>query len=284
VKKRFQREEILKRLRDTINTGRPILGAGCSAGIIAKCAEIGGANLIICYSTGISRIMGLRTQEIFHSNPQTLIMYDEISNVVKNTPIIAGIEANDQTVYDLDTLIQRFVDKGFDGVINFPTASPAEQSEYGRAQSASMARHLGIPWGFARELEMVSILRQRNVFTMCYVFSPEHAAQMVKAGVDIVCAHVGGTIGGLIPIGINDSIKAAQENTQRIIEAARKVDPNIICVAHGGAFSEPEDMKYLYEGTDAQGFVGASSIERIPVEKAVIGVCKALKDYKIRKM
>ena len=112
MKKRFERDEIRKRLRDTIGTGKAIVGAGCSAGLIARAAEVGGADLIICYSTGQSRIRGLQTVNIDHANPQTLSMYDEISNVVRDTPIIAGVEGCDQTVYDLDTLCGRFVDRG----------------------------------------------------------------------------------------------------------------------------------------------------------------------------
>ena len=112
----MNREEILSRLNKTLSNGDAIIGAGCSAGIVAKCAELGGADLIVCYSTGKSRIMGLRTEVIGHSNPRTLEMYDEISNVVNDTPIIAGIEANDQTTYDLNGVIDRFVDQGFDFV------------------------------------------------------------------------------------------------------------------------------------------------------------------------
>ena len=104
MKKRFDRNEIVARLRDTIATGKPIIGAGCSAGLIARAAELGGADVIICYSTGQSRIRGLQTVNIDHANPQTLSMYDEIRNVVRDTPIIAGVEACDQTVYDLDEL------------------------------------------------------------------------------------------------------------------------------------------------------------------------------------
>ena len=128
MKKRFERDEIRERLRDTIGTGKAIVGAGCSAGLIARAAEVGGADLIICYSTGQSRIRGLQTVNIDHANPQTLSMYDEISNVVRDTPIIAGVEGCDQTVYDLDVLCGRFVDRGYDGIITFPRREEARSS------------------------------------------------------------------------------------------------------------------------------------------------------------
>ena len=281
MKKKLERAEIVRRLRAVVEAGKPIIGAGCSAGIIAKCAELGGADLIVCYSTGQSRIRGLQTVNIDHANPQTLSMYGEISNVVKNIPIVAGIEANDQTVYDLDELVRRFVDRGFDGVINFPTVSePDLRNPRARAQYAQMARSLDLPWGFAREVEMIRTLRELDVFTMCYIYSAEQAAAMVEAGADVVCAHVGGTSGGLIGFKA-DPVEQALENAQRVMEGAWAVDANAICLAHGGPFAEPDDTAVLYEQTDAQGFVGASSIERIPVEKAVMAAVRGFKDFTI---
>ncbi len=279
----MNREKILSRLNNTLSNGDAIIGAGCSAGIVAKCAELGGADLIVCYSTGKSRIMGLRTEVIGHSNPRTLEMYDEISNVVNDTPIIAGIEANDQTTYDLNGVIDRFVDQGFDGFINFPTTGNHEHvSDFFAREYQNIANSLGQPWGFAREVELIRLLRERDIFTMCYVFNPEQAAHMARVGVDVVCAHVGGTAGGLIGFPA-DSIQESLENTQRIMDGAWRVNAGVICLAHGGPFAEPEDTSALYDKTEAQGFVGASSIERIPIEKAVMSAVKAFKNHKIRK-
>ncbi len=278
----MNRAEILSRLRGALRNGDVIIGAGCSAGIVAKCAEIGGADLIVCYSTGRSRIMGLRTEVIGHSNPRTLEMYDEISNVVNDTPIIAGIEANDQTTYDLGIVIDRFVDRGFDGIINFPTVGNHERiSDFFLREYQNIANSISQPWGFAREVELIRLLHLRDIFTMCYVFSAEQAARMAEAGVDVVCAHVGGTAGGLIGFPA-DPMDEALENTQRIMEGAWEVDADVICLAHGGPFAEPEDTRVLYERTDAQGFVGASSIERIPIEKAVMSAVKTFKNHKVR--
>ena len=281
MKKKLERDEIVARLRHTIAAGKPIIGAGCSAGIIAKCAELGGADLIVCYSTGQSRIRGLQTINIDHANPQTLSMHGEISNVVRDTPIIAGVEACDQTVYDLDELCGRFVDQGYDGIINFPTQGGGETvNPQTLRQNRQTGRNLGIPWGFAREVEMVRTFRERDVFTMCYVYSAGHAAEMVKAGADVVCAHVGGTSGGLVGFAA-DPVDEALAGAQKIMEGAWAVDSKAICLAHGGPFAEPEDTAVLYEQTDAQGFVGASSIERIPVEKAVMGAVRGFKDFTI---
>ena len=279
----MNRDEILNRLRSTLANGDAIIGAGCSAGIVAKCAELGGADIIVCYSTGKSRIMGLRTTVIGHSNPRTLDMYDEISNVVNDTPIIAGIEANDQTTYDLDKVIDRFVEQGFDGFINFPTVGNHEHvSDFFVREHENISNSLGQPWGFAREVELIRQLRERDIFSMCYVFNAEQAASMAEVGVDAVCAHVGGTAGGLIGFPA-DPMEESLANAQRIMEGAWGVNPDVICLAHGGPFAQPEDTQALYERTDAHGFVGASSIERIPIEKAVMGAVKAFKNHKIKK-
>ena len=277
------RKEILSRLARETASNRPILGAGCSAGIIAKCAEIGGADLIIVYSTGKTRMMGLPTTMITGtSNAITLEMVDELTNVVKNTPIMAGVEANDIFCLDLEKSLKRFVDKGFSGVINFPTVGLYENLIEGgmalRKFTEALAPGYGAKhWGWSREVEMIRILHEWDVFTMSYVFTPQDAAAMVGAGVDVVCVHAGPTMGGMTGFGPLEDMEKVLRKAQDVIATAKDARPDVICLIHGGPFYDPESTKVLYEKTDAVGFVAASAIERIPVEKAVVGVCK---DYK----
>ncbi|UCH87449.1 MAG: phosphoenolpyruvate hydrolase family protein [Dehalococcoidia bacterium] len=281
--KRMEREEILNRLRKETSENKPILGAGCSAGIIAKCAEIGGADLIIVYSTGKTRMMGLPTTMITGtSNPITLDMVDELTNVVKTTPIIAGIEANDIFCLDLEKSLKRFVDKGFSGAINFPTVGLYENLIEGgmalRQFTEAMASGYGAKhWGWSREVEMIRILHEWDVLTMCYVFTPQDAVAMVNAGVDVVCVHVGPTVGGLTGYAPTENMDSLLSKAQDVINAAKDARADVICLTHGGPFYDPESTRVVYEKTDAAGFVAASAIERIPVEKAVVTVCK---DYK----
>jgi predicted TIM-barrel enzyme len=280
---RMERKEILDRLREEIGENRPILGAGCSAGIIAKCAETGGADLIIVYSTGRTRMMGLPTTMITGtSNPITLEMVDELANVVKNTPIIAGVEANDIFRLDLESSLKRFVDKGFSGVINFPTVGLYENLIEGgmalRKFTEALAPGYGVKhWGWSREVEMTRILHEWDVFTMSYVLAPSDAVDMVNAGVDVVCVHVGPTMGGLTGYAPMEGMDKLLSKAQDIIDAARDARPDVICLIHGGPFYDPESTSTVYEKTDAVGFVAASAIERVPVEKAVVNVCKEYK-------
>lgn len=288
--KKFSRKEILDRLRKEIEEGRPILGAGCSNGLIAKCAELGKADLIIVYSTGKSRMMGLpTTMSMFgNSNLITLEMYDEIANVVKNTPIIAGVEANDPYCLDLEESLKRFINKGFSGVINFPTVGLYENLIEGgmalRKYFESEARGYGVAhWGWSREVEMIKILHDWDVFTMAYVLSPSDAKEMAEAGADVICPHVGPTMGGLTGFAPLAGLNELLGNAQKMIEAARQVNPEVICLIHGGPFYNPESTRVIYEKTDAQGFVGASAIERIPVEMAVTKACQGFKSIKLTK-
>jgi len=280
---RIERKEILNRLKKEMGENTPILGAGCSAGIIAKCAEIGRADLIIVYSTGKTRMMGLPTTMITGtSNPITLEMVDELANVVKNTPIVAGVEANDIFCLDLEKSLKRFVDKGFSGVINFPTVGLYENLIEGgmalRKFTEALASGYGVKhWGWSREVEMIRILHEWDVFTMSYVLAPSDAVDMVNAGVDVVCVHVGPTMGGLTGYAPTEDMDKLLSRAQDVIDAARDARPDVICLIHGGPFYDPESVKVVYEKTDAVGFVAASAIERIPVEKAVAAVCKEYK-------
>lgn len=269
---RFTRDQILGRLTGTIAEGKPIVAAGSSAGIIAKCAELGGADLIMVYSSGRARIRGFQTSMVESSNPVTLEMLEEISAVVQDTPVIAGVDAMEPPAgRDLAELVKTFVDAGFSGVINFPTFGFFQDEAWRRNREAE-----GV--GFSREIELIRVARMMDVFTMAYVFFPEDARAMAKAGVDCMVPHAGGTAGGLVGFdSIAMGLEDAAATVQRMIEATKEVNPGVICLSHGGPIMGPEDTKYIYAHTDAVGFVGASSIERIPVERAVTGVVEEFK-------
>ncbi|MBS1892481.1 MAG: phosphoenolpyruvate hydrolase family protein [Actinobacteria bacterium] len=289
MNKQFDRAEILRRLQTQIDAGIPILGAGCSAGIVAKCAEAGGADLIICYSTGRTRLMGLPTSAISGppSNHVTLTMADELLNVVQDTPLIAGVEASDFEVLDLDRSLDRFLAAGFHGVINFPTAGLRDNLVSGglaerRQFEAMAAGYRESTWGWSREVEMVRRLRERDVLTMVYVCSPADAAEMAGAGADVVCAHVGGTVGGMAGFEPRGDTAGLLAYSEKILAAAKAVNDEVIPIVHGGPFYDPASTAVIYEQTCAVGFVGASSVERIPIEEAVKGACEGFKAPRLK--
>lgn len=275
--KRYARQEILKRLKKTIKERKPIVAAGSSAGIIAKCAELGGADLIMVYSSGRERLRGRQTNIVENSNEETLKMFDEIQAVVQDTPIIGGIHATEPPGSDLTELVKKFADTGFSGIINFPTFGFFDDKNWRKSRESE-----GI--GFSREIELIRVAHKMDVFTMAYVFFPADAMAMAKAGVDCIVAHVGGTAGGLVGFdAIAAPLKDAAALVQKIIKATKKVNPDIICLAHGGPIVFPKDTKYIYEHTDAVGFVGASSIERIPIERAVQGAVGEFKSMLLKR-
>jgi predicted TIM-barrel enzyme len=267
------RETILTRLRATLAEQHPILAAGSSAGIVAKSAETGGADLIICYSTGRTRIQGLPTTQLGHANPVTLSMYDEIDNVVDHTPIIGGAHAGDPTYRRLQRLIDAFRNTGFDGIINFPSAGS-------NLVLAAQREHIG--QGLKREAEMIGLARKQDYFTMAYVYTDEHARMMAAAGVDVQVPHIGWTTGGRVGRSVAPTLEETCSWIQHMIDITRAENPETIVLAHGGHLAEPEDTRVLYESTDCQGFVGASSIERIPIERAVTETVRAFKSFKLR--
>jgi predicted TIM-barrel enzyme len=275
--KRFTRKEVLKRLNKTIKEGRPVVAAGSSAGIIAKCAELGGADLIMVYSSGRERLRGRQTNIVENSNEETLKMFEEIQSVVEDTPIIGGIHATEPPGIDLAKMVRSFTDTGFSGIINFPTFGFFDDKNWRKEREAQGT-------GFSREIELIRLAHDIGVFTMAYVFFPADARSMAEAGVDVMVAHAGGTAGGLVGFdSIAAPMKEAAGLVQKIIKVTRKVNPDIICLAHGGPIVSPEDTKYIYQHTDAAGFVGASSIERIPVEKAVMGIVEEFKGVGLKK-
>lgn len=259
---RISRDEIIARLCQSLAGGKPILGTGCSCGLFAKCAELGGADLIIVYSTGLSRLKGLPTWSIGDSNEITLQMLAEIVNVVQNTPIIAGVEGCDPT-RRMESYLHKVVEAGCSGVINFPTLAVCARDEYWRQSREDVG------WGFNKEVELIRLAHNMGLFTICYVRFNDDAVAMVEAGVDMVCVHGGRTAGGFVGRVGAPPLDKAVEHVQSMLRAVREINPNVFVVQHGGSVATPEDTAYLYEHSEAMGYIGASSFERIPVEKAL---------------
>jgi len=266
------RPAILERLSTTVASGRAVLGAGCSAGIIAKCAEGGGADLILVYSTGRSRLMGLPTWRLGNSNPSTLAMAAEILNVTGSIPVIGGAEACDPTRLDLERLLDEFVAAGFSGIINFPTLSNLPDMR---------RRGDAVGIGFDREVDMVRRARRRDLFTMAYVATPDDSRRMAAAGADCIVTHSGPTTGGLVGYRYDGSLSDLIRDTEQIIQAARAVSPDVVCLIHGGLLATPDEVQAALYQTSAVGFVGASSIERIPIERAVMATTRAFKALRV---
>jgi predicted TIM-barrel enzyme len=271
----FTRAAILERLGATLTRGEPIIAVAAGAGIVAKCAEIAGADLIVILCTGYSRMRGIPTTvTLGNATSMTLDIYPQVDNVVERTPVVGGIEATDPTRRRLPRVIQQFRDLGFDGVTNFPSVGAIPS--WGRARS-------DVGQGVEREYELIELARAQDLFSIGCAFSAEHAKGLAAAGADLIVARCGLTVGGMTgPKEPQLPLDEAVAHVQSIVEAARAENPDVFCLAHGGPFATPDDTDYLYQHTDVQGFFGESSIERIPIEEGIMTAARAFKDQTLR--
>ncbi|MBN2322903.1 MAG: phosphoenolpyruvate hydrolase family protein [Spirochaetes bacterium] len=276
--KKYTRKEILDRLRREVAGGKPILMFGAGIGLTAKSAELGGADLIAVYSTAISRMRGLPTLLAFlpysDANEDVRRMAREILPAVKEAPCIVGIGAHDPTL-DLGKFISEMVEMGFSGITNEPFAGI-----YG-PEFAAQLESAGI--GFSKEAELIRTAHASDIFTVAWAFTPQEAAKMAEAGADVVGALVGVTAGGLTGVKKALSLEEAAEAAQAMSSAAKKVNPDVLVLTHGGPFKDPETAEYSLVHTDAVGYAAGSSGERMPTEKAVSEVTRRYKAIKMEK-
>lgn len=275
--RQFTRKEILERLRAKIAAKKPIIIGGAGIGLVAKIADQAKIDLIMGYNTGPFRMDGHGSLSGYlaygDSNGMTLMLGEHLLKVIKDTPLIGGIGAADP-YRDIDRLIDTMMAMGFSGITNVPTSGLYD----GVFRKQIDSTHLGYP----EEVELVRKCNKKDIFTAVYAFNEDEAKAMAEAGADLIGAHVGLTLGGTIGAGYALSLDDACERTQKMLEAARSVNPDIIVVCHGGPFDEPQNVQYCFEHTDVNGFIGASSIERLPVEKAIAQCIKEFQNLKMK--
>jgi predicted TIM-barrel enzyme len=267
------RDQALRRLRAQIDGGRPIIGAGAGTGLSAKCAEAGGADLIIIYNSGRFRMGGRGSLAGLlpygDANAIVVDMAREVLPVVRDTPVLAGVCGTDPF-----RLMPIFLDElmriGFSGVQNFPTVGLYD------GQFRADIEHTGM--GYGLEVDMIRAARQRDILTAPYVFDPEQAAEMAEAGADVLVPHMGLTTGGAIGAQGTRTLDDCVQLIQQMRDAAVRVNPDVIVLCHGGPIAEPEDAAYVLAGTEGVvGFFGASSMERLPTETAMTENMKRFK-------
>jgi predicted TIM-barrel enzyme len=287
---RILKSECLKRLRKTIDEGKPIIGVGCGAGIVGKCAEKGGADLLIIYNSGPSRFMGLPTQLL----PRwglgygdyyaiTMGLGQETMFVVKDTPVIGGVDPTDQ-VRNVDKVLKDYANAGFSGVINYPDRWIEMAVVYGQTDPKAEETYLKpFGWGFDADVEMIRLANEQKLLTVAYVYTSKQAEDMAKVGCDIIVPHVGWTTGGTVGFVKSVTLEEAAKLVNKMGEPAKKIKSDIIVLCHGGPINDLNSVKYVCEHSVAVGITSGSMIERIPVEKAITDTVKQFKDVKVSK-
>lgn len=277
---RYTREQVLTRLRAQAAAGKPIVGAGAGTGISAKFAEAGGADLIIIYNSGRFRMAGhgslAGTLAYGDANAIVKEMGErEVLPVVRETPVIAGVMGTDP-LRQMDYLLREIDALGFSGINNFPTVGLIDGRFRLELERTGM--------GFGKEVDMIRLAHELGFFTVVYVFNPDESRAMAEAGADAVIAHMGLTVGGSIGLERGDAmqLEAAPAAVQAIGEAAWAVNREAMLLCHGGPIATPEDAAYVLARTEAAGFVGASSMERLPVETAITETMRQFKAVRLR--
>jgi predicted TIM-barrel enzyme len=274
----FTREQVLERLRAVIAEGRPIIGGGAGTGISAKFEAAGGVDLIIIYNSGRYRMAGRGSlsglMPYGDANAIVMDMAKEVLTVIKDTPVLAGVCGTDP-FRQMPLFLKEVAAAGFSGIQNFPTVGLIDGLFRQNLEETGM--------GFGLEIEMIRLARQMNLLTTPYCFNPDEAKAMAEAGADIVVAHLGLTTKGSIGATTAVTLKDAPAKVQEIADAAKSVSPKVIVLCHGGPISEPPDAEYVLQRTKGiHGFYGASSMERLPVEKAITDTMKAYKAIRLK--
>lgn len=259
------RQEILTRLRAQVAAGRPIIGGGAGTGLSAKCGELGGLDLIIIYNSGRFRMAGRGSlsgmMPYGDANAIVLEMAREVLPIVQHTPVLAGVCGTDPF-----RIMKRFLldirEAGFSGVQNFPTVGLIDGQFRQNLEETDM--------GFDKEVAMIATAHDLDLLTCPYVFNEREAEAMAAAGADVLIPHMGlttkGTIGAKTALSLADSA----QRVQAIADAAKRINPEILVLCHGGPISEPADVEFILRNTRGiVGFFGASSIERLPTEVAI---------------
>ena len=253
------------KLRVTLESGRPIIGAGAGTGLSAKCAEAGGADLIIIYNSGRYRMAGRGSLAGLlpygDANAIVMEMGSEVLPVVHDTPVLAGVCGTDPFRM-MPYFLRQVMDAGFAGVQNFPTVGLIDGTFRANLEETGM--------GYGLEVDMIREAARLGLITAPYVFNPEDAVAMTEAGADVLVPHMGLTTKGTIGAQTAKTLDECVTEIQAMRDAAMTVNPDVTVLCHGGPLAEPEDAQYVLDRTEGiVGFFGASSMERLPTEIAM---------------
>jgi len=262
----MNRTQALQRLRATISSGGVIIGAGAGTGLSAKCTEAGGVDLIIIYNSGRYRMAGRGSLAGMlpygDANAIVVEMAGEVLPIVRDTPVLAGVCGTDPFRL-MPYFLKQLKEMGFSGVQNFPTVGLIDGVFRQNLEETGM--------GYGLEVDMIRAAHDLDLLTAPYVFTPDEARAMAEAGADILVPHMGLTTKGTIGAQTALTLEESARRVQAMHDAAKAVNPEIIVLCHGGPIAEPEDAAYILAHTQGVvGFFGASSMERLPTEIAIV--------------
>ncbi len=270
---RIERKTLLEKFHTMRRNGEPIIGGGAGTGLSAKCEEAGGIDLIVIYNSGRYRMAGRGSlsglMAYGNANDIVMEMAHEVLPVVQSTPVLAGVNGTDPFCI-FDEYLDRVKAVGFSGVQNFPTVGLIDGTFRANLEETGMS--------YGQEVDMIRMAHEKDLLTTPYVFNEDEAAAMAAAGADIIVCHMGLTTGGSIGAETSLKLEDCPAMVNAWSEAARRVNPEVLVLVHGGPVAMPDDAQYILDNTDhCHGFYGASSMERLPTEIALTEQTKAFK-------
>ncbi len=259
------RASIVDRLRRKVAEGRPIIGGGAGTGISAKCEEAGGIDLIVIYNSGRFRMAGRGSMAglMPYGNANAIVkeMAREVLTAVKQTPVLAGVCGSDPFLLR-DYFLRDLKEMGFAGVQNFPTVGLIDGMFRANLEETGM--------GFEHEIELIAAAHRLDLLTTPYAFDPDQSRLLAEAGADVVVAHMGLTTKGTIGAKTARTLDDCAREVAAIAESAKTARPDVLVLCHGGPIADPVDAQWILDRVPAcDGFYGASSMERLPTERAI---------------
>jgi predicted TIM-barrel enzyme len=273
----FKRADILEKLRKKVTAGRPIVGGGAGTGLSAKMSEAGGVDLLVIYNSGRFRMGGRGSlsgmMPYGDANAIVMDMAREVLPVVERTPVLAGVCGTDPFRV-MKLFLGEVAAAGFSGVQNFPTVGLID------GQFRQSLEETGM--GFGLEVDMIRQARAMDLLTTPYAFNVDEAEALTRAGADILIPHMGLTTKGTIGAATALSLEESAKRIQAMHDAARRINPEVLVLCHGGPIAEPADAQYILDHTEGiVGFYGASSMERLPVEPAIANRVREFTELKL---
>lgn len=269
----MDRDYLIRYLRAQVNVSGHIIGAAVGSGMTAKYAVLGGADMLLALSAGKYRIMGQSSYASYlcYGNSNQMAMElgtRELLPTIHDTPVIFGLFATDPYI-SLYEYLKQVRQNGFAGVVNYPTVALVDGQFREALEEAGNT--------FDREVEAIRLAHHLNLFTVAFVTTEEETEKMLDAGADVICVHLGLTKGGLLGAKRNITLYEAKSMTERIFKLCEKKYPDVFRMIYSGPANTPTDMHYIFQHTPCQGYIGGSTFDRIPAEKAIP---KAVKTFK----
>ncbi|MED5578698.1 MAG: phosphoenolpyruvate hydrolase family protein [Nitrospinota bacterium] len=277
---KFSKDQIVARLGAERSASKVIFDALCGSGITAKLASQGGADLVTTFNLAHYRMQGLSSMAgylpIGDANATTLELGERfILNVVKECPVVAGVLGVDPT-RDMCRFVDRLKDAGFHGVMNCPTVALIDGNYRTTLEETGM--------GFSLEVDVLKYASQIGMFTKAFCTTPEEALSMAEAGVNNIIIHFGNSSGGTTGSKTVMDIDESAQLAATIFDVLSPKYANLFYTCHGGSIEDAAGVEsLLVREPRFDGYVGGSSVERLPVENSVLSAVESFKSLRLKR-